>query len=232
MRFFSIGKKHDPYKDIRTYSEYSKYFLDYTPLYRHKNVKKALNNVYKITDQMLLQTIASDSETALKVRDLALSRITDRNIIARWMMRSSITMSDEKISGRLNEIILNEIKQTDNDDRLAEIACAEGMDCGTNEVRFAAIDKITSIEILTQIAENTSLRYTPVRTRANERIEDLGGTKLKKLTHWTELLKESSDVPLTQNINKDQVKGSDLRTEMNANADEGFYGFKELHEKK
>lgn len=121
----------------------------------------------------MLYTIARDTEPATKVRDLALSRITDRDIIARWLMSTSINMCNEKISGRLDQIILDEIKQTDNNERLAEIACAEGMKNGTNAVRFAAIDKITSIEILTQISENKNLSYTPVRIRADERIEAL-----------------------------------------------------------
>lgn len=229
MGFFS-GQKHDPYKDIRTYQEYLNYFFNYTPLYRHKNVKRALNNVYKIKDQELLYTIARDTEPATKVRDLALSRITDRNIIARWLMSTSINMCNEKISGRLDQIILDEIKQTDNNERLAEIACAEGMKNGTNAVRFAAIDKITSIEILTQISENKNLSYTPVRIRADERIETLNGVKLHTLL--TEPLKEPSNVSFTQNTNNSQVQEDYSITEINANADEGWYGFKDLHGKK
>jgi len=178
----------EPYKDIRTKKDYNKYFLNYKPLFRHPNAVIAKNNINKIKDQVLLMQIANDGNTAKGVPDLALSKITDKQVIMD-ALRFFLNPSKEKFEKKLDELLIAEIAATSNPTRLAEFARTEGPYSGSNTVRFAAVDRINDLTILESIALDVSMKYTPVRVHAADRIALLGGKRPEKLTHWTELIK-------------------------------------------
>ncbi len=176
----------EPYKNIRTYAEYSKFSLDYKPLFRHKIAWIARSSVKKIKDQDLLAHIVNDSEVAKGVADLALSRINDKQVVIDTLRKNC---RREKFEQKLEALLIAEVAATNDPARLAEIARTEGPYTGTNAVRFAAVDRINDLATLEAIALDVSMRYTPVRERAADRMALLGGKRADKLTHWTELVK-------------------------------------------
>lgn len=176
----------EPYKDIRTGKEYSKFFLNYRPLFRHKIAWIARSNVKKINDQELLAHIVNDSEVAKGVADLALSRITDKQVVIDTLHKNC---RREKFEQKLDELLIAEITAISDPARLAENARTEGPYSGTNAVRFAAVDRINDLATLESIALDVSMTYTPVREHAADRIALLGGKRPDRLTHWTELVK-------------------------------------------
>jgi len=180
-----------PYKDIRTYANYSKLFLDYKPLFNHTNARIAKYNVKKINDQELLVHIANDGNTARGVADLALQRIIDKQVIINalrfWHTQNSTLKT--KFEKKLDDLLIVEVASTSDPLHLAEIARTEGPNSGSNIVRFAAVDSINDLATLESIALDVNMRYTPVREHAADRITLLGGKRPEKLIHWTELIK-------------------------------------------
>lgn len=178
----------EPYKDIRTAKDDDKYLMYYKPLYRHKIAAIAKSNVKQIKDQELLAKIVTDTETAKGVSDLALSKITNKQVIIN-ALRFWTRVPTEKFEKKLDELLIAEIVATCDPVSLAEFARTEGPYTGTNPVRFAAVDRINDLATLESIALDVSMRYIPVREHAAERITLLGGKRPEKLTHWTELIK-------------------------------------------